>query len=131
MRTITRRSSSTELPPERSAHHIYVQLAWSTLGGLPLLSTDLRGRVEGQLIALCRRLDVEPLAVRASATRVRILVRLKPSHSVSRIAPELKRGSRDALVANGRGLDWSSGYAATSVGSEVVRDVIRRIRRLD
>lgn len=116
---------------ERAAHRIYVLLAWSTLGRLPLMSADLRGQVEGQLIALCRRLDAEPVAVRAGVDRVRLLLRLTPAHALAVLVPRLKAGSRDALVAAGRGVDWASGYAATTVGSAAVREAIRRVGRLD
>ena len=49
----------------RRPHRIYIHVGWSTLGRLPLLPRDLRGAVELCLISLCRRLDAEPLAVRA------------------------------------------------------------------
>lgn len=116
---------------ERAVHRIYVGLAWSTLGGLPLMSSDLRGQVEVQLIVLARRLDVEPVAVRAGADRVRLLLRLKPTHSLSTLVPRLKQGSQDALTAAGRGVHWASGYAATTVSADAVRRAIRRIDRLD
>lgn len=116
---------------ERAAHRIYVLLAWSTLGRLPLLSSDLRGQVEGQLIALCRRLDAEPVVVRAGVDRVRLLLRLTPAHALAVLVPRLKAGSREALTAAGRGVDWASGYAATTVGSAAVRRAIRRVGRLD
>ena len=123
----TRRDPATE----RAVHRIYVGLAWSTLGRLPLMSTDLRGQVEVQLIVLARRLDVEPVAVRAAADRVRLLLRLKPTHSLSTLVPRLKQGSQEALTAAGRGVHWASGYAATTISADAVRDTIRRIDRLD
>lgn len=138
MTTETRRRIRTETSDhaspethERAAHRIYVLLAWSTLGRLPLLSSELRGQVEGQLIALCRRLDAEPVLVRAGVDRVRLLLRLTPAHALAALVPRLKAGSRDALTAAGRGVDWASGYAATTVGSAAVREAIRRVERLD
>ncbi|MGD8496771.1 MAG: transposase [Gemmatimonadales bacterium] len=134
MRTVRRTPrprASTEPTVEPSAHHIYVQLAWSTLGRLPLMSTELRGQVEGQLIALCRRLDVEPVAVRATADRVRLLVRIKPNHALATLVPRLKQGSQDALTAAGRGVHWASGYAVSTVSASALRRVIRRIGDLD
>lgn len=138
MRTTTRSTSSRGLaagapagPAERSAHHLYVGVAWSTLGRLPLMSSELRGRVEVQLIQLCRRLDAEPVAVRAGADRVRLLLRLKPTHTLATLVPRLKRGSQDALTAAGRGVHWSAGYAATTVSVDAVRDAIRRVSDLD
>jgi glucose-6-phosphate dehydrogenase assembly protein OpcA len=131
MRTVPRSDSIRDAATERAAHHIYVGLAWSTLGRLPLMSTDLRGQVEVQLIVLARRLDVEPVAVRAGADRVRLLLRLKPTHSLATLVPRLKQGSQDALTAAGRGVHWASGYAATTVSVDAVREVIRRIDHLD
>lgn len=127
----TRGDTATHAATERAVHRIYVGLAWSTLGRLPLMSRDLRGQVEVQLIVLARRLDVEPVAVRAGADRVRLLLRLKPSHSLSTLVPRLKQGSQDALTAAGRGVHWASGYAATTVSADALRDAIRRIDRLD
>lgn len=131
MRTTTRGTPAPAPPAERSAHHLYVMLAWSTLGRLPLMSNDLRGQVEVQLITLCRRLDVEPVAVRAGVDRVRLLVRLKPTHTLAVLVPRLKRGSEEALTAAGRGVHWGAGYAVTTVGADGVRGAIRRIERLD
>jgi glucose-6-phosphate dehydrogenase assembly protein OpcA len=127
----TRRDSTRGALTERAAHHIYVGLAWSTLGRLPLMSTELRGQVEVQLIVLARRLDAEPVAVRAGADRVRLLLRLKPTHSLATLVPRLKQGSQDALTAAGRGVHWASGYAATTISVDAVREAIRRIDRLD
>lgn len=127
----TRRDAATDAVTERAVHHIYVGLAWSTLGRLPLMPSDLRGQVEVQLIVLARRLDAEPVAVRASSDRVRLLLRLKPTHSLSTLVPRLKQGSQEALTAAGRGVHWASGYAATTISTAAVREAIRRIDRLD
>lgn len=126
-----RRDPTRGPAPERAAHHIYVGLAWSTLGRLPLMSSELRGQVEVQLIVLARRLDAEPVAVWAGTDRVRLLLRLKPAHSLATLVPRLKQGSQDALTAAGRGVHWGSGYAVTTVSVGAVREAIRRIDRLD
>ncbi len=127
----TRGDAAARVATERAVHRLYVGLAWSTLGRLPLMSSDLRGQVEVQLIVLARRLDVEPVAVRAGADRVRLLLRLKPAHSLSVLVPRLKQGSQEALTAAGRGVHWASGYAATTVSGDALREAIRRIDRLD
>jgi len=131
MPTVTRSESTPGHARERAAHHIYVSLAWTTLGRLPLMSTDLRGQVEAQLIVLARRLDAEPVAVRAAADRVRLLLRLKPAHSLATLVPRLKQGSQDALTAAGRGVHWASGYAASTVSVDAVRETVRRLDHLD
>jgi hypothetical protein len=114
-------------PPERATHRLYVHVAWTTLDGLPLLAPDAREAAEARIIALCRRLDAEPVAVRASAAGVSLLLRVTPSHTVGALATALKVGSEDALAAAGRPVRWARGFAASSVGPTEVR---RRARRL-
>ncbi|TDJ49965.1 MAG: hypothetical protein E2O48_00040 [Gemmatimonadetes bacterium] len=116
---------------EPSTHRIYVHVGWATLGRLPLMPSDLRGAVEVQLITLCRRLDVEPVAVRATADRVMLLLRLKPNHTLGTLVSRLKSGSQESLTDAGRGVHWGSGFAATTIGIESLRHVTRLINRLD
>ncbi len=122
-------SRPTFLPAaERAAHRLYVQIAWSTLDGLPLVAPEAREAAEARLIALCRRLDAEPVAVRASASGVALLLRVTPSHAVGALATALKVGTEDALAAAGRPVRWARGFAASSVGPAEVRRRARRLR---
>jgi REP element-mobilizing transposase RayT len=118
---------NTDSASARSAHRLYVHLLWPTLGRLPLIPQAVRGVVEGHLIALCRRLDAEPLCVRVLADRAHALVRFKPNHSVGRLVSHLKTGSEEALAAAGRPVRWGRGYAARTVGAGEVRRARRRI----
>ncbi len=95
------------------------------------MPTDLRGAVEAQLITLSRRLDAEPLAVRATANRVMLVLRIKPSHTVATLVARLKSGSQEALTDAGRGVHWGSGFAASTVGGEELHHLVRLINRLD
>ncbi len=108
-----------------------MHVGWATLGRLPLMPTDLRGAVEAHLISLCRRLDVEPLAVRATADRVMLLLRLKPNHTLATLVTRLKSGSEEALTDAGRGVHWGTGFAASTVGVKAVHHLVRLINRLD
>ena len=92
---------------------------------------DLRGAVELCLISLCRRLDAEPLAVRATADSVRMVIRLKPSHSLATLVGQRKTGSQDSLTDAGRGVHWGSGFASSTIGVDDVRSMIRLVNRLD
>lgn len=116
---------------EPAAHRIYLQLAWWTLGRLPLMPLDLRAQVEGQLISLSRRLGADPIAVRAGPDRVRLLLRIEPTHTALSLACRLKQGSEEEMTRAGRGVHWASGFAAATVSSDAVRDVIRRIGTMD
>jgi REP element-mobilizing transposase RayT len=82
--------------------------------------------LEAHLIVLCRRLDVEPMQVRARRDRVDLLARIKPVHAVSEVARRLKRGSGELLSAEGSSVRWGRGYAAATVAPGEVRGWIRR-----
>ena len=69
--------------PDRGAHRLYAHVVWPTLGRVPLITTPARDALERHLIAVCRRLDAEPLCVRVLPDRAHVLLRFKPGHSVA------------------------------------------------
>lgn len=118
---------SAPSPPVEPAHHrLYLHLAWATLNGLPLVGSRQALALEGQLVALCRRLDVEPVEVAVAVDRVHLLLRLKPVHAVAEVALRLKRGSTEAAVRRGEPVRWARGWAAATVDP----DDARRMKRL-
>ncbi|MEJ2482110.1 MAG: transposase [Gemmatimonadota bacterium] len=119
--------STSAGPSDRAAHRLYAEVVWSTVDRIPLIAPEVRGSIEAHIIALCRRLDVEPVAVRVTASRARMLIRFKPSHSLGAVVASLKLGSQDAAVLAGRPVQWSRGFAALS---RSVTEVRRRARRL-
>ena len=116
--------------PGRAAHRLYCHFVWPTLGRIPLVSADAAAVVERHVITLCRRLDSEPICVRAFSDRVHLLLRLKPGHSPAAIVSRLKSGTEAALQSAGHGVRWGRGYAAATVSGSEVRAVRRRVHRL-
>ena len=116
--------------PGRAAHKLYCHFVWPTLGRIPLVSADAAAVVERHVITLCRRLDSEPICVRAFSDRVHLLLRLKPGHSPGALVSRLKSGSEAALQASGHGVRWGRGYAVATVSGGEVRAVRRRVHRL-
>jgi hypothetical protein len=120
-------SPTTVLSADRAAHRMYAEVVWTTFDRLPLVAPGARTSIEAQLIALCRRLDVEPVAVKVTATRARLVLRFKPSHSIGVVVTSLKLGSQDAAVLAGRPVRWAPGFACLTLS---VREVRRRALRL-
>ena len=116
--------------PERAAHRLYAHVVWATRGHDVLSSPAARGAVESHLITLCRRLDVEALAVAALDDRVHVLLRLKPTHSLGSLVRRLKDGTGGASAEGELSVTWAHGYAAITVGSRDVRRVMRFLARL-
>lgn len=114
-------------PAEPSSHRLYAHLAWGTLNGLPLVGPRASLTLESQLIALCRRLDVEPVEVSVEADRVHALVRFRPSQTVAGLVRRLKAGSADAARRRGASVRWGRGWAAATVAPGEVRDLKRRL----
>jgi hypothetical protein len=118
---------STGRSADRAAHRLYAEVVWSTFDRMPLVAPGARTATEAQLIALCRRLDIEPVAVKVSAARVRLVLRFKPAHSIGAVVTSLKLGSQDAAVLAGRPIRWAPGFACISLS---VTEVRRRALRL-
>ncbi|MFW6192902.1 MAG: hypothetical protein ACOC83_05410, partial [Gemmatimonadota bacterium] len=119
-------------PPERepSVHRLYARASWATLGALPLVSPRDALAVESQIISLCRRLDVEPMEVRARARRVDVLFRFKPVHLLADVAGSVKRGSSAHLRRSASPARWGRGIAVRTVAPDEVRSVMRRMALL-
>ncbi len=113
---------------DRAAHRLYAEVVWSTFDHLPLVAPGARPSIEAQLIVLCRRLDVEPVAVRVSATRARLVLRFKPAHSIGAVVTSLKLGSQDAAVLAGRPIRWGPGFACLTLSVAEVRLRSLRLR---
>mgnify|MGYP001811683152 CR=1 FL=1 len=116
--------------PGRAAHRLYCHFVWPTLGRIPLVSSSLVPAVERHVITLCRRLDAEPVCVRAFSDRLHVLLRMKPGHSPAALVSRLKNGTENELHESGHTVRWGHGYAAATVSGAEVRTVMRRIHRL-
>lgn len=114
----------------RAAHRLYCHFVWPTLGRIPLVSRGAVPTVERHVITLCRRLDAEPVCVRAFSDRLHVLLRMKPGHSPAALVSRLKSGSEGQLQDAGHTVRWGLGYAAATVSGADVRSVMRRIHRL-
>jgi len=122
--------NSIDTSPGRAAHRLYCHFVWPTLGRIPLISAEAAAVVERHAITLCRRLDAEPVCVRAFTDRLHLLLRLKPAHSPGTLVARLKAGTEGALQAAGHTVRWGRGYAVATVSGDDVRAVMRRIHRL-
>ena len=116
---------------DRAAHRMYAEVVWSTLDRLPLVAPGARTSTEAQLIALCRRLDIEPVAVKVSATRARLVLRFKPAHSIGAVVTSLKLGSQDAAMLAGRPIRWAPGFACLTLSVTEIRRRALRLRIRD
>jgi putative transposase len=97
---------------------LYVHLVWATWNRLPLLTAELRGPVYRCILAECRELRVEPIAVGGVEDHVHLLVRVPTTVSVAQLVKKVK-GVSSHLVTHqlleGSAFKWQGGYGAFSV----------------
>lgn len=114
--------------PPAPAHRLYAHLAWTTLGGRPLVAPAHRASAESRLIQLVRALDAEPIEACVLPDRAHLLLRFRTGHSLGELARRIRRGS--AAGSTGvPGVPWGRGYVAVTVSPGEVRDLRRRIAR--
>lgn len=101
-------------------HRLYLHAAWTTLQRLPLVAPERAYAVEGQVIALCRRLDVEPVGVLARRDRLHLLLKLKPGQTPAAVADRVRSGSTEALVRAGEPVRWARSAALATVSPSEV-----------
>lgn len=127
-RTAVRRAgAAARVVREPSVHRLYARLAWTTLDGLPMVSPRRVLAVESHIIALCRRLDVEPMEVRARADRLDLLVRFKPAQTLADVAAAVKAGSGEHLARRRTAIRWARGVAVATVAPDAVPAMMRRM----
>ena len=105
---------------------IYLHIVWSTWNRLPHLRPDVREHVYACIIAECRKLGTEVLAIGGTLDHVHILVRLPTTVSVACLVKQMK-GSSSHLATHAdfgaEGFKWQGGYAVFSVSKAVVPKV--------
>lgn len=97
---------------------VYLHLVWATWDRLPLLQNEVETVVYSHIQAECKRRGVELLAICGTNDHIHILVRLRPTISISDLVKHIKGAS--SHIVNERRLSsdefkWQGGYAALSV----------------
>jgi putative transposase len=94
---------------------LYLHLVWSTWDRLPLITTEFEARLYSAILAKCKELRCEPVAVGGIEDHLHLLTRLSPSISISELVRELK-GSTSRLMSislsPGSFFKWQGGYGA-------------------
>jgi len=124
-------TTSTEPPNDLHPHRLYVHIAWSTLARVQAIHPDRRAAIETHMLAVCRRLGVEPIEARAFGDRVHLLARLPVTASVHDVAAAVRDDVASRLASAGRVVRWSPGFAAVTVSPAEVRRERKRLASLE
>ena len=107
-----------------AAHtEIYIHIVWSTWDRLPLLTETIELAVYKSIIAKCRELQCNALAIGGMPDHVHLLARLHAPVSVSELVKHVK-GSSSHLVTHeiepGSFFKWQGSYSAFSICSDAL-----------
>lgn len=106
---------------------LYLHLVWATWDRLPLVTADIQAGLYAAIIAKCKELGCEPLAIGGISDHVHLLIRLSPTVSVSQLVKEVK-GSSSHLATHVLNPDslfkWQGAYSAFTIRKSEV-DTVR------
>ncbi|HEX7410107.1 MAG TPA: IS200/IS605 family transposase [Candidatus Binatia bacterium] len=101
---------------------LYLHSVWATWDRMPLLVPAIEQTVYAAVLAKCRQLDCEPLAIGGMADHVHLLVRFPTTLTVADLVKEVK-GATSHLVTHempGELFKWQGSYGAFTVSKELV-----------
>lgn len=111
---------------------LYLHCVWATWDRLPLLTPELEQPVYAAILAKCKELKCEPVAIGGMPDHVHLLVRLHPTVAVADLVKGVK-GSSSHLVTHqlmvGEFFKWQGSYGAFTLRKQsvpVVRAYIER-----
>ncbi len=108
-----------------SLSSLHVHLIFGTKHRKPMITPELRTRLHAYLGGIARELDAKAVIVNGMTDHVHMLVTMPPKISVSDLARVLKTNSSRWA---GDEFAWQSGYAAFSVSTSNMPDVVAYIR---
>ena len=111
--------------------NLYVHIVFSTRMREPWLRSEWREPVHAYLGGILKSLDTIPLSIGGVTDHVHILMRLRPTHRLSEIVRQVKRGSSSWIHDHFRrsAFAWQKGYGAFSVSHRDVSMIRRYIER--
>ena len=97
---------------------LYIHILWSTWDRLPLITKEIEGPLYASIMAKCKALRCEILAIGGIEDHIHILLRLAPSISVAELVKEIK-GTSSHLISKkilpNEFFKWQGGYSAYSL----------------
>ena len=111
---------------------LYLHCVWATWDRLPLITPEIEQPVYAAILAKCRELKCEPLAIGGIEDHVHLATRLHTTVTVANLLKGVK-GSSSHLVTHVITPDeffkWQGGYGAFTFRKNQVDKVIRYIER--
>jgi len=112
--------------------NVVVHLIFSTKLRQPLIGPDIRSDIFAYLGGIVRELRSTALIINGTCDHVHMLIRTRPSHSISEIARIVKTNSSGWMRKKGhKEFAWQSGYGVFSVSESNIPEVTKYIATQD
>ena len=109
--------------------NLLYHVVYGTKGRVPLITSDLKSDLHGYLGGIVRGLNCVPIEINGMAEHVHLLVRIRPTISVSDFLSKLKSSSSLwAKRKTKRRFAWQAKYGAFTVSESQVGRVRQYIR---
>jgi putative transposase len=111
---------------------LYFHCVWGTWDRLPLLTSPIEQPIYAAILAKCRELKCEPLAINGMPDHVHLLVRLHTTIPVAQLLKEVKGASSHLAtheVAPGEFFKWQGTYGAFTLSKSALPEVKAYIER--
>ncbi|MCK5118927.1 MAG: IS200/IS605 family transposase, partial [Candidatus Latescibacteria bacterium] len=113
-----------------SAFSLYYHFVWVTKHREPMLVDKIKKDIGNLLIERCRDLNYHILEMAVMPEHVHLLLSLKPTDFLPKVATYLKGGvSRAFNISHEDCLDWTDGYSVDTVGKMGLQTVCEYIVR--
>ena len=100
---------------------LYVHLVWATWDRLPLITPGIREPLTAAMVAKCRELGAELLAVGVMPDHAHLLVRLPATLAIATLVKEVKGASSHLVthvITPGADFKWQGAYGAFTLAKE-------------
>lgn len=108
---------------------VYVHIVFSTKDRRPLIPDDKHRLLCKYLAGIAKNYGMKALATGGMPDHLHILLSLAPEISVSKAVNVLKSNSSKWMKGESRQFAWQEGYAAFSVSTSALNEVIDYINR--
>jgi len=108
----------------------HIHIIFSTKGRKRSIDSSIEALLHSYIGSICKNLDCYPIRVGGYLDHVHIACNLSKNITLMKLLGVIKANSSKRMKTNGdvyRGFSWQGGYAAFSVSSSEIDDVVRYI----
>ncbi len=108
-----------------TAHQLYVHITWCTQDRLHLIDDEIKRGLRQVINEVSTELGYQIIAFEAVEEHVHLVVRFKPTHTLSEFLKAVKgRSSRRISLKSNKPIQWQRGYSITTVGPKSLQIAI-------